>query len=68
MEDRSVGKVLNILYDRDTKEMQITLLITDTDFKNRVLHESDLKDKITFKGEDVMWVATTKKKDATNVP
>lgn len=61
LNDRTVGKLMNITYDLETKVMRIVIDVTDDNFKEEVLRNMDLKDKITFKGEDVIWVASLKK-------
>lgn len=61
MNEKSVGKILNITYDTETKTMRVVIDITDENFKEELLRNYELQDKITFKGEDVMWVASSKK-------
>ncbi len=61
MTEKSVGKLLNMVYDTEKKTLRITIDITDDIFKEELLRNPELKDKITFKGEDVIWVASLKK-------
>lgn len=61
MTERSVGKLLNITYDTEKKTMRILIDITDDNFKEEIMRNFELKDKIIFKGEDVMWVSPLKK-------
>ncbi len=61
MNEVSVGKILNFTYDTEKKTLRVVLEITDEAFKEQILRNPELKDKITFKGEDVMWVAPLKK-------
>jgi hypothetical protein len=61
MNEKSVGKLLNMVYDTEKKTLRVTIDITDDIFKEELLRNMELKDKITFKGEDVIWVASLKK-------
>lgn len=61
MNEKSVGKLLNITYDTEKKTMRVLLEITDEAFKEQILRDNDLKEKITIKGDDVMYVAKIKK-------
>jgi len=61
MSERSVGKLLNITYDTEKKTMRIVIDVTDDNFKEEVLRNFELKDKIIFKGDDVIWVSSLKK-------
>lgn len=61
MNEKSVGKLMNITYDTEKKTMRIVIDVTDDNFKEEILRNFELKDKIIFKGEDVIWVASLKK-------
>ncbi len=61
MEEINVGKILNFVYDTDKKTLRVTIDITDEIFKEQILRSHELKDKIIFKGEEVLWVASIKK-------
>lgn len=61
MNEKVVGKLMNITYDTETKTMRMVIDVTDDGFKEEVLRNFELKDKITFRGEDVIWVASLKK-------
>jgi hypothetical protein len=60
MNEVNVGKLLNITYDIDKKTMRVLLEITDDNFKEQILRNNELKEKIVFKGTDVMKVSTIK--------
>lgn len=61
MNEISVGKLLNFTYDTNKKTLRVLLEITDEMFKEQILRNPELKDKIVFKGNgDVMWVSKIK--------
>lgn len=61
MIEKKVGKLLNMIYDTEKKTLRITIDITDEDFKEQLLRDPELKEKIVFRGEDVMKVSLLKK-------
>lgn len=61
MTEVSVGRLLNITYDTEKKTLRVLIDITDETFKEQLLRDPELKDKITIKGEEVLWVASLKK-------
>lgn len=62
MDKKSIGRLLNMVYDTETKSLRITIDVTDEDFKEELLRNQELNGKIIFKGgEEVMWVASLKK-------
>lgn len=61
MNEKVVGKLMNITYDTDKKTMRIVIDVIDDNFKEEVLRNFELKNKITFKGDDVMYIARLKK-------
>ena len=54
----NIGKLLNITYDTERKTMRVLIEITDDDFKEKLLRDNSLQDKITIKGQDIMWIAS----------
>jgi hypothetical protein len=64
MNEINVGKVLNFTYDTDKKTLRVTIDITDEAFKEQILRNPELKDKIVFTGRgDVMRIASIKKEE-----
>lgn len=61
MNEKTIGKLMNMTYDTEKRTLRVVIDITDEDFKEELLRNAELKDKITFKGEDVMWIAPLKK-------
>lgn len=61
MNEVSVGKILNFTYDTEKKTLRVVIDITDEAFKEQILRSSEFQDKITFKGEDVIWIAPLNK-------
>lgn len=61
MQEISVGKILNFIYDNEKHTLRVILEITDENFKERIIRSHEFKDKIVFKGNDVMYVASDKK-------
>lgn len=57
MSNINVGKLVNIIYNIDTKSMRILLEITDDNFKEQILRNKDVIDKIILKGQEVMYVS-----------
>jgi len=63
MKSSKVGKIIRVIWDETTNDVQIVMEITDPVFKDRVLHTKDFQDIISFKGKDVMMVASRSRKD-----
>lgn len=58
MSEINVGKLLTIQYNTETKEMRITIDIIDEMFKEQILRNNELKDKIQISGNDLLWIAS----------
>lgn len=56
MNEISVGKLLNISYDTEKKTLRVLMEITDEAFKEQILRNPELQDKIKFIGENVMKI------------
>lgn len=61
MNEKIIGKLMNMTYDTEKRTLRVLIDITDEAFKEELLRNFELTDKISFKGEDVMWVAPFKK-------
>lgn len=57
MTQSNIGKVIKVEWDQDTDEVRITLEITDTEFKSRILHSKEFEDILTINGRDLIVVA-----------
>ncbi len=56
-----IGKLVRIEWNQENDEMQIIIEITNSTFKKRILHNKDIQDILTIKGQDVMLVASKSK-------
>ena len=63
MTSKSVGKIVRVIWNKETDDVQIVMEITDPQFKARVIHNKDLQDVITFEGKDVMVIASKSRKN-----
>lgn len=61
MVETKVGRLLNFTYDNETKKLTVLIEITDQAFKEQILRNPELQDRIKFKGEDVICVASLKR-------
>jgi len=59
--DKSVGRLVRIIYNDDDDTVQLVMEITDPDFKHRVLHNGELRDILSLSGKDVVLVDSDKK-------
>lgn len=57
MKEIEIGKLINFTYDTKTRSLQVLIEITDDDFKEQIIRNSEFKEKIIFKGADVLWIA-----------
>lgn len=57
MLDEKVGKIKNIKYNSDDENLEITITITDSKFKKKLLRDLSLMGKITFDGDDIVFNA-----------
>lgn len=62
MNEKIIGRLLNMVYDTEKKTLRITIDIIDENFKEELLRNPELKEKIIFKGDDVMRVSILKNK------
>ena len=62
MVEKTVGKLLNMVYDTEKRTLRVTIDIIDESFKEELLRNPELKEKIIFKGNgDVMRMGLLKK-------
>ncbi len=55
MSSKKIGKVKNIKYNSETKDMELTLIITDNKFKKKILRDLSLGGEIEIDGENIMY-------------
>ena len=55
MLSQNVGRIKNIKYDPDSKEMEITFIVTDNKFKKKILRDMSLSGSIEVKGEQISF-------------
>ena len=57
MLSEKVGKIKNIKYNSDSKDLERVIVITDSKFKKKLLRDLSLMGKIHFDGEDIVFNA-----------
>ena len=55
MLNQNVGRIKNIEYNPDSKEMEITFVVTDNKFKKKILRDMSLSGSIEVKGEQISF-------------
>jgi len=55
MLDKNVGYIKNMTYNPDTKDMEITFVVTDNKFKKKLLRDMSLSGVIEVKGEQISY-------------
>jgi hypothetical protein len=60
MLDKTIGRIKNIKYNSDTKDMEVTLIVTDNKFKKKLLRDMALSGIIKIKGEQISFTSNTK--------
>jgi hypothetical protein len=55
MLDKNIGYVKNIKYHPDTKDMEVTFVVTDNKFKKKLLRDMSLSGVIEVKGEQISY-------------
>ena len=55
MQDKNVGRIKNIQYNSETKEMEVTFIVTDSKFKKKLLRDMSLSGSIEVKGEQISF-------------
>lgn len=53
---KSVGKIFNIKIDTETKELYVTIKITDNKFKKELIRTLDLNGKIKFDKDNIIYI------------
>ena len=55
MQNKNVGRIKNIQYNSETKEMEVTFIVTDSKFKKKLLRDMSLSGSIEVKGEQISF-------------
>ena len=55
MLSQNVGRIKNIEYNPDSKEMEITFIVTNNKFKKKILRDMSLSGSIEVKGEQISF-------------
>ena len=55
MKKKNIGRIKNVKYNSDTKDMEITLVINDNKFKKRLLRDLSLSGELEIEGENVFY-------------
>jgi len=63
MISKKVGKIIRIIWNKETDSVQLVMEIIDQQYKSRIIHNKDLEDIITFEGKDVMVIASKSRKE-----
>jgi len=56
MREDKVGHIKNIMFDDETKNMEINLIITDNKFKKKILRDFSLAGKLKFEEDKVIYI------------
>ena len=59
MDSKKVGRIKNIKYSLDGEDLEVTILITDSKFKKKLIRNLSLMGKIEFDGENIIYNANT---------
>lgn len=54
--EQSIGRIMLVSYDSETKDMIITIKITDDKYKRQILRDFKGSEKLLIKGQEVMVV------------
>ena len=55
MIDEKVGRIKNVKYNSDTKEMEVTFVVTDSKFKKKLLRDLSLSGSLKVNGEHISY-------------
>ena len=55
MTPESVGRIKNIQFNPETKQMEVTFVVTDNKFKKKILRDMSLSGSIEVKGEQIYF-------------
>ncbi len=55
IKDKAVGHIKNIQFNPETKNMEVTFIVTDNKFKKKLLRDMSLAGTIEVKGEQILF-------------
>jgi hypothetical protein len=55
MKNKIIGRIKNIRYDPDSRELEAVILFLDEKFKKKLLRDLALSGDITFDGKNVIF-------------
>ena len=55
MKDEAVGKIKNIMYDPETNNLEVSIIIIDNKFKKKLLRDLSLSGNIEFKEDKIYY-------------
>lgn len=55
MNNKIIGRIKNIKYNPDSKELEAVVVFLDEKFKKKLLRDLSLSGDITFEGKDVIF-------------
>jgi sporulation protein YlmC with PRC-barrel domain len=55
MLDKNIGHVKNVKFDPETKNMEVTFVVTDNKFKKKLLRDLSLSGFIELKGDKILF-------------
>ena len=56
MLDKSVGRIRNLRYNTETGNLEVTIEITDSKFKKKLIRDLDLSGKIKFDKDRIILI------------
>jgi hypothetical protein len=57
--DKVVGSIKNVNYDNESRELEVTIRITDNKFKKKLLRDLSLSGDIKFEGNKLIYLDKT---------
>ena len=55
MNEKKVGRIKNFVYNQNTRDLEITLIIEDNKFKKKILRDFSLAGKLKVEGEFIYY-------------
>ena len=59
MENRTVGKIKNVKYNSENNDLEVTISVTDSKFKKKLIRDLSLLGKLKFDGDNIVYNANT---------
>jgi len=54
---KRVGKIKSIKYAEESRDLEVTILITDPKFRKKLLRDLSLSGNLEFEGDKVMFIS-----------